>query len=320
MIDVSCAIIRNDDDNVLIVQRGEGSDHPYKWEFPGGKIRTGESPEDSIMREIDEELSMDIIIIEEQRAVEYDYDIKKIKLFPFICDTLDEKPCLSEHLDYKWMKPDELLNADLCEADIIVAKQYISGIIHEEVSHDIVVTEIKAEEKEQIKEMLTEKGGFDACDILAENIIVNKHVRKLLVDFCFSKDSTLAFRASYCITRAEEKAPGLTREYYPLYAESLQILDNESVIRAFLKMLNSWDYNELDEKYHGIIADNCFRWLNNKESAIAIKAYSMEAVFKLTRIYPELQNELSASIMHLMQDGSAGIKARGKQILKMMSK
>ncbi len=38
MINVTCAIIRNEDDEVLVVQRGEATDHPFKWEFPGGKV------------------------------------------------------------------------------------------------------------------------------------------------------------------------------------------------------------------------------------------------------------------------------------------
>ncbi|MBP1666519.1 MAG: mismatch repair protein MutT, partial [Bacteroidetes bacterium] len=55
MIDVTCAIIRNEENELLIVQRGEQSDHPYKWEFPGGKINEDESDEECIIREIKEE-------------------------------------------------------------------------------------------------------------------------------------------------------------------------------------------------------------------------------------------------------------------------
>ena len=43
MIDVTCAIIRNEEYQVLIVQRGEKTDHPLKWEFPGGKVAPGET-------------------------------------------------------------------------------------------------------------------------------------------------------------------------------------------------------------------------------------------------------------------------------------
>ncbi|MBM3420397.1 MAG: NUDIX domain-containing protein, partial [Bacteroidetes bacterium] len=49
MTEVSCAVIRNEELDVLVVQRGVKSDHPLKWEFPGGKVDQGESPEDSVI-------------------------------------------------------------------------------------------------------------------------------------------------------------------------------------------------------------------------------------------------------------------------------
>jgi hypothetical protein len=59
--------------------------------------------------------------------------------------------------------------------------------------------------------------------------------------------------------------------------------------------------------------------LSSAFSAIAVKAYSMEILYKLTLIYPELANELSTSIRILMEDGSAGITARGSQIIKKLA-
>jgi len=100
MITVTCAIIRNDGNQILIVQRGENTDHPLKWEFPGGKVAPGESEEECVIREIDEELSMEIVICGKLEPVDYDYGHKQIRLIPFVCDTLDELPVLSEHLDY----------------------------------------------------------------------------------------------------------------------------------------------------------------------------------------------------------------------------
>ena len=61
MIDVSCAII-TEGEKILAVQRGTETDHPFQWEFPGGKIKNGELPEASICREIQEELSVGIEI------------------------------------------------------------------------------------------------------------------------------------------------------------------------------------------------------------------------------------------------------------------
>ncbi len=92
MLIVTCAVIRNEENEVLIVQRGEASDHPNKWEFPGGKLSENETEEDCIIREIGEELSMEIVICGRLPEVEHDYGTKQIRLIPFICDTLDELP------------------------------------------------------------------------------------------------------------------------------------------------------------------------------------------------------------------------------------
>ena len=125
MISVTCAIIRNEDNEVLVVQRGEATDHPFKWEFPGGKLASEETEEECIIREVDEELSIDVVICGKLPEVEYDYGIKQIKLIPFTCDTLDELPFLSEHLAYKWLPAMDLMLVDFSEADVFVAKSYL---------------------------------------------------------------------------------------------------------------------------------------------------------------------------------------------------
>ena len=101
--------------------------------------------------------------------------------------------------------------------------------------------------------------------------------------------------------------------------EKLNSLDNESTQRSFLRIVSLTDISRLSLKHHGILADHCFKALNSGFSAIAIKAYSMEIIYRLALIYPELANELSASISMLQGEGSAGIKARGKIILGKLS-
>src|SRR5450759_2719684 len=133
MISVTCAVIRNEEDEVLVVQRGEATDHPLKWEFPGGKLAQGETEEECIIREVEEELSMEIVICGQLPEVEYDYVHNQIKLIPFICDTLDELPFLSEHLAYKWVPATDLVSVDFSEADVFVANSYLESIKTESI-------------------------------------------------------------------------------------------------------------------------------------------------------------------------------------------
>ncbi len=135
MINVTCAIIRNEDDEILVVQRGEKTDHPFMWEFPGGKLDEDESEEDCIIREIREELTMNIVIRGRLPAVEYDYGHKQIRLIPFVCDTLEDIPFLTEHVAFKWLAPGELLRVGFSEADIPVAGEYLKYINYKEVTN-----------------------------------------------------------------------------------------------------------------------------------------------------------------------------------------
>lgn len=116
MIEVSCALIIQNG-KVLIAQNGLGSDHAFRWEFPGGKIRDDECPANSIIREIREELEWDIDVKHEMVPVEFDYGFKQIRLFPFICEILDGKLRLNDHVDVKWVSFAELLESDLSAAD-----------------------------------------------------------------------------------------------------------------------------------------------------------------------------------------------------------
>ena len=319
MIDVTCALIRNDDDNILVVQRGEKTDHPFKWEFPGGKLGGEESEEDCIIREVDEELSLDIVICDRMKEVEYDYGYKRVKLIPFICDTLIDLPMLSEHVGFRWVHPDELKKIDFSEADIPVVQNYLrehSGYRAEtRTGHDMSNIDTG-----RIREILTGHISSDACNMVAESALENREVMNLIIDFSLGEDNTLAFRSSWSLTKAAEKEPESILPWNGRLIEALPGLKNESVIRSFLKVINQSDFNDLSEKEHGIVAECSFSWLNEPGSAIAVKAYAMEALYKLTLIYPGLRDELRSSASRLVEYGSAGLKARGQYIIERMRK
>jgi 8-oxo-dGTP diphosphatase len=320
MIKVTCAIIRNEENEVLVVQRGDKSDHPMKWEFPGGKLKENETVDECIIREIREELSMDIVICRRMADIDYDYGFKKIRLFPFICDTLDEFPFLSEHVAYKWLDPAEIKSVDLSEADVIVADNYLKDHASEQAQNDIVPEHVrKACNEEELISVVQNMMGAKEAEWLAESAIENGEILRKLLDYSFSKDKKLAFRASWTLSKVFDKYPDLIGSDLQLIIGSLETLDNESVQRSFLRIISMSDLNYVSQKQHGILAEHCFKMLKSGFSAVAIKAFSMEIIYKLALIYPELANELSSTINMLQLDGSAGILARGHIILKKLA-
>ncbi len=116
MLKVTCAIIiRNH--RILIAQHGKNSGHPFQWEFPGGKILPGESPESCIIREIREELDIEIEISEQIIPVTFDYETKTIELIPFICHWDNGDIQLIVHKAIKWILLEELAEIDFSGAD-----------------------------------------------------------------------------------------------------------------------------------------------------------------------------------------------------------
>jgi 8-oxo-dGTP diphosphatase len=321
MIDVTCAIIRNEEDEVLIVQRAEATDHPFKWEFPGGKVSPGETPEECIIREVAEELSMEVVIVARLQEVEHDYGFRQIRLIPFICDTLDELPFLTEHIACRWVKNNELPSVDFSEADIDVAKNYLEKTASEKKLSDL------AEDKEvepfsndeELQSMVNNMMSLKEAEWIATSAIENPAIFDRLLDYSFSDDRKLAFRASWTLSKVCDRYPEMIYPYLDAITEKMGKMENESALRSFLRIISLSDIERISPKNHGLLADHCFGLLRSGFSAIAVKAYSMEILYKLALKYPEFRNELSASINMLQTDGSAGILARGRQILKKLA-
>lgn len=122
---VAAIIIHNQ--KILCVQRGPNKyDYiSYKWEFPGGKIEEGESRENAILREIDEELRLRIEIDKIFITVEHQYSDFHITMHSFICTCIELNIQLTEHIDFKWLPIDELPNLEWAAADIPIVMALI---------------------------------------------------------------------------------------------------------------------------------------------------------------------------------------------------
>lgn len=321
MINVTCAVIRNEEDEILIVQRGEATDHPFKWEFPGGKLAPEETEEDCIIREIDEELSIEVVICGQLPEVEYDYGHKQIKLIPFICDTLDELPFLSEHLAFRWVAANDLLSVDFSEADVFVVNSYLERIKAENLYEEQTISQPAdtLTDDADLQTMVNNMMSMKEAEWIAISAIENPAIFIKLYEYSHSPDKRLAFRASWTLSKVCDKFPELIYPYLSKIVESLNKIDNESTLRSFLRIISLSDLGKINSRQHGMLADYCFSSLKSGFSAIAVKAYSMDILYMLSLIYPELANELSASIRILMEDGSAGITARGSVILKKLA-
>jgi 8-oxo-dGTP diphosphatase len=113
---VGAAIIENG--KILCAQRGPDKALPLKWEFPGGKIEEGESPQEALRREINEEMQCKVEIGEQIDYTVYEYDFGIVHLTIFYCKLIEGTPVLTEHVSIRWLSPHELPSLDWAPADI----------------------------------------------------------------------------------------------------------------------------------------------------------------------------------------------------------
>ena len=108
---VAAAVIR-DGDRVFAAQRAGGG-----WEFPGGKIEPGESPQQALIREIREELDLGIAVGGSLAVLEYDYPAFHLSMQCFWCRITEGTPVLKEHADARWLGAEDLDSVDWLPAD-----------------------------------------------------------------------------------------------------------------------------------------------------------------------------------------------------------
>ena len=123
-IEVVAAIIRKED-KVFATQRGYGEWKDW-WEFPGGKMEQGETPEEALKREICEELSAEINVDELFSTVDYDYPKFHLKMHCYLCTLLTDAMHLNEHESARWLAKDELDSVKWLPADKSIIDKLIT--------------------------------------------------------------------------------------------------------------------------------------------------------------------------------------------------
>ena len=118
-IDVVCGVIYDNHGSVLIAQRADDS-HRNKWEFPGGKRRENETYEQAIRREILEELSVDVL----PQEIIFKHPYEEFDLIFIKCFYNQGIIKLNDHLDYRWVRPDNLLEYDFLSGDFAFINSY----------------------------------------------------------------------------------------------------------------------------------------------------------------------------------------------------
>lgn len=112
---------------ILIAQRGPGDPLAEKWEFPGGKIESGETPEQCLKRELREELNIDADVGELFGSFRYRESVPAIELVAYRATWVAGEICAREHIDCRWVIPSELERYDFAPADRPFVEKLLSS-------------------------------------------------------------------------------------------------------------------------------------------------------------------------------------------------
>ncbi|MGQ9558115.1 MAG: 8-oxo-dGTP diphosphatase MutT [Desulfurispora sp.] len=128
LINVTAAILINDG-KVLIAQRGEGDRLAHRWEFPGGKIEPGETPEACLIREMREEFQVEIGVDGFFGESVYQYEHITVQLLAYLAHLVEGEPRPTAHEAFRWVTVEELAGFDFAPADVpLVEKLRHSGL------------------------------------------------------------------------------------------------------------------------------------------------------------------------------------------------
>ncbi|SFR07176.1 8-oxo-dGTP diphosphatase MutT [Desulfoscipio geothermicus] len=119
---VTAAVIKHNG-KILISQRNENTHQALKWEFPGGKLEPGESPEQCLFREIKEELGLSVIVEDIFDVVSHIYDNRQIILLCYLCKVAGGAARALDCRAFRWVEVDELARYDFAAADRVIVRK-----------------------------------------------------------------------------------------------------------------------------------------------------------------------------------------------------
>lgn len=114
-----------DGTRILAARRSPAMSLPGMWEFPGGKIETGEAPREALIRELQEELLCTAEIGDEVASTRYEYDFGFVTLTTFYSKLVDGEPRLTEHSEIRWIEAADLNSVEWAPADIPAVEKVV---------------------------------------------------------------------------------------------------------------------------------------------------------------------------------------------------
>ena len=126
ILQISVGIIRNAAGEIYITQRAADAHMAHKWEFPGGKIEAGETPQDAVIRELQEEVGITATSLQQFDKLEYQFSDRHITLWFWLVDGWEGEPWGKEGQPGRWVVQQELVAEEFPPANAPVIEKLIA--------------------------------------------------------------------------------------------------------------------------------------------------------------------------------------------------
>ena len=139
-----------------------------------------------------------------------------------------------------------------------------------------------------------------------------------LIDCFLSNEYRIAQRAAWSVSWAAKEKPEMILPYIGVLVQQMQRKDaHPAIVRNSVRILEKI---MIPEAFHGEVMDTCFGFVESPQTPIAIKAFALTTLFNLSKIYPEIKQELTLIIENQIDKGSPAFKSRAKKILQQLNK
>lgn len=164
-----------------------------------------------------------------------------------------------------------------------------------------------------MKELLAKKASransYKVVSLVGNSPKLYKNLIEIIIDYECPYSEKAAWAMNHCF----EENMGFFEDYFSEFTEILKDETySDSVKRNIVRI---FQFIEIPEEFHATIIDSCFQMVIKKDTAIALKAFSLGVLDKMTKRYPELQNELKSCLEDIIPNASSGLKNRAQKIL-----
>ena len=167
-----------------------------------------------------------------------------------------------------------------------------------------------------IKEQLLFEHSKSNAELITNYIGTDRNRVEELISCFLSKEYRVSQRSAMVITRIGDDHPELlTPHIEELINTFIDPTEKDSVIRSLVRF---FQFYNLPEEYQSVVLDRCYALLKDSEQAIAIRAFSIGVIYRISKEYEELKNELKLVLEDLYTVGSSGLENRRKNILKLL--